>query len=143
MTYANNAWWSISKHDRERGASTFLESIHEDDRSKCTQIWINAMTSKTACPPVEFRWKRGPSDTSDRWSWALASPELDKAGNLVAITGSIMDITEKKAIELYERQRAEHAIEQYGAQERFVDMCVKCLNRLADADHKPAGRVMN
>jgi hypothetical protein len=71
---------------------------------------------------MEFRWKAQPGQTSERWCYAVSSPELDAYGNIVSITGALTDITDNKMMMMYEKQRAEEAIALRTAQERFVDM---------------------
>lgn len=79
------------------------------------------MSSAEPTPPLEFRWK-GREGEPDRWSWAVAAPELDKNGNIIAVTGTIMDISAAKAAEHFQEKRATEAIELREASERFVDM---------------------
>lgn len=101
-----------------------MDSVHEDDKELSIAMWQRAMTSKVPVPPMEFRWKARPGDTSVRWCYAVSSPELDAKGNIVSITGALTDISDSKAMELYQKQRAEEAIELRTATERFVDMSV-------------------
>ena len=122
ITFANEAWWKISGHPRDRDPSTFLDSVHEDDKAICIKLWEDILESKSGIPPCEFRWKRQADDQLDRWCWAVSVPELDDSGNIIAITGVLTDITMKKQNELYQVKRAEEAIELRHAQERFIDM---------------------
>lgn len=59
-----------------------------------------------------------------RWTWADAKHDIGENGELVAITGTLTDITEKKLVELHQQQRAEEAIQMRRAQEGFIDMTV-------------------
>ena len=52
----------------------------------------------------------------------VTAPEYDDEGRLIGLTGSLMDVTEKKKMELLQQDRAEEAIELRRAQERFIDM---------------------
>ena len=122
ITFANAAWYRISRHPEEAGTDTFLDSVHEDDVEASIAMWKLAMTSKVPVPPMEFRWKPRPGDSSIRWCYAVSSPELDARGNIVSVTGALTDISDSKAMELYQKQRAEEAIELRTATERFVDM---------------------
>jgi len=122
ITFANEAWWRISRHPKELGANAFIQSVHEEDVPAAVAMWEKALTSRTPVPPMEFRWKAQPGQTSERWCYAVSSPELDAYGNIVSITGALTDITDNKMMMMYEKQRAEEAIALRTAQERFVDM---------------------
>lgn len=108
------------------------QTIHPDDKERCLVWFDNVLKSQNAIHPLEFRWKQPEGATGvQRWTWADARHDIDDNGNIVTITGTLTDITEKKMVELHQQQRAEEAIQMRNAQEGFIDMTV-CL-----ADRRP------
>lgn len=100
-------------------------SMHPDDKERCLVWFKNVLSSKNDIHPIEFRWKQSPKDTGQRWTWAEARHNIDDNGDVVGVTGTLTDITEKKLVELHQQQRAEEAIQMRHAQEGFVDMTVR------------------
>jgi hypothetical protein len=89
-------------------------------------LWFkNVLSSQDDIHPIEFRWQQDPQDAMQRWTWAEARHNIDDNGDMIGLTGTLTDITEKKLVEFHQQQKAEEAIQMRRAQEGFVDMTVR------------------
>lgn len=116
------------RHPPDLPASEFLQSIHEDDYAAAAAKWQETLTSRKGVTPIEFRVRPTAEDTAERWCYAVASPELDAAGNIVSVTGALTDVSDSHLMLRYQEQRAEEAISMKEAQER----CEVCLPKSAN-----------
>ncbi|KND04770.1 PAS domain S-box protein [Spizellomyces punctatus DAOM BR117] len=146
ITYANDKWWEISMHDREKdpAAVNFIESIHPEDRKRCQLHWQDAMNGRQC--NIEFRWKNTRTGV-ERWCLGATMIEYDEAGNPVGHIGTCTDVTERKRLEKerldvlemaekYQRRRAEEAEAVKKQQELFIDMtCHELRNPLNGIYH--------
>lgn len=119
ITYANAAWEEISGHPAS-SPGNWLDSVHDDDRDRVERKWRRAR-EKCRDAKTEFRWKT-PLQGMERWCLATVASEKLEDGTFGGFTGAIMCITERKAAERYQQQRAEEAIELKRQQEYFIDM---------------------
>lgn len=122
--FINEAWYTITGHPRDKSLNSWPETIHPDDRLRCETWFKRVIESTEPIHPIEFRWRQEPGEGVQRWTWADARHDIGEHGEIVTITGTLTDITEKKAVELHQQQRAEEAIQMRRAQEGFVDMTV-------------------
>jgi len=126
VTYSNDTWWEISRHARsENSASTWMESIKEEDQEGVRVVWEKLVTHTT---PIthEFRFKTPWQDRNgsrgDTWVLMSAYPEKDSDGKLKSVFGSITNISQQKWAEDFQKRRMEEAIELKRQQENFIDM---------------------
>lgn len=126
ITYSNDMWWQISRHPRsENSASTWMESIKEEDQEGVKQIW-KKVTQETTSATHEFRFKTPWVDPNgnrgNTWVLMSAYPEKDANGKLKSVFGSITNISQQKWAEDYQKREASNAIELKRQQENFIDM---------------------
>ncbi len=81
----------------------FYEHILPEDREKVKEEFMAAIASGTL--DSESRIRR--ADGEVRWIWARANPGLDETGRPVRMTGTIVDITERKqfAAKVHQEQK--------------------------------------
>ncbi|TPX55503.1 hypothetical protein PhCBS80983_g05265 [Powellomyces hirtus] len=146
LTFANDKWWEISMHNRlsDPIGARYIESVHPDDRERVQDGW--AMALRTSSWSCEFRWQ---SQKTGVIHHALSETitELDEAGNIVGLIGTLTDLTERKRLEKekmdaleiaekYQRRRAEEAESVRRQQELFIDMtCHELRNPLNGIYH--------
>jgi PAS domain S-box-containing protein len=81
---------------RGRVQAALVARIHPDDRARYEDAMAQSV-SHNARYDVEYRI-RG-SDGSERYLHSQGGPTLDAAGNLVRLSGTVLDITERKQAE--------------------------------------------
>ncbi|MGB2626594.1 MAG: PAS domain S-box protein [Candidatus Acidiferrum sp.] len=81
----------------------FYEHILPEDRAKVKEEFLAAIASGTL--DSESRIRR--ADGEIRWIWSRGNPSLDETGKPVRMTGTIVDITERKqfAAQLHQEQK--------------------------------------
>lgn len=83
----------------------FLASIHPDDRASVGKAVEQALTEKTSYK-VEHRIAH--QDNSIRYVLEQAEVKVNEAGESIGMTGTVLDITERKQAELELREKKEH-----------------------------------
>ncbi|HJQ53807.1 MAG TPA: PAS domain S-box protein [Gemmatimonadaceae bacterium] len=85
--------WGRTRQSAEDDPASFIEGVVEEDRE---ELFANiAAAQKGVIPaPVEFRVRR--PDGSIRWVLAHAAPIKDVAGKVYRITGSALDVTDRR-----------------------------------------------
>jgi PAS domain S-box-containing protein len=126
INYSNDTWWEISRHPRgENSASTWMNSIMEEDQEGVRAVWKKILTEAT---PVthEFRfktpWEDRTGSRGETWVLMSAYPEKDGDGKLKSVFGSITNISQQKWAEDLKKRGMEEAIELKRQQENFIDM---------------------
>lgn len=74
----------------------WIDSLHEDDRSRAARAWGTAVVAKTAYDE-EYRFRS--ADGEIRWFRCRASPTLDAAGGVVRWVGVAFDVQRRKHAE--------------------------------------------
>jgi PAS domain S-box-containing protein len=95
--FANEAWYAITGAAPEQALGhAWIKLVHPDDRARVFQIWQDA-TRDRRNNVAEFRFLN--ARTGIRWIVASTTPILDAAGVVTGFVGTIVDLTERKAVE--------------------------------------------
>lgn len=146
IIYCNDMWRELSHYPREKTASptetssaadsdsesswsTWMDSVHQDDRQGLAVVW-NHLVENKAIATHEFRFKQcAPSDAGGdeaalpiTWVLLRAYPEKDESGNLQSIFGCITDISQQKLAEEFQIQLRKEAVEHNRQHENFIDI---------------------
>ncbi|MBX6312714.1 MAG: PAS domain S-box protein [Isosphaeraceae bacterium] len=96
-TYFNKPWLDFTgRTPAEDLPAAWLDSVHPDDRERCTAAFGAAFEDRTSVD-VEYRLRR--SDGEYRWVFDRASPLFSHEGELTGYIGSGIDITDRKHAE--------------------------------------------
>ncbi len=87
--------WLQEPHAVLRDASSWLDSVHAEDRERVTE----AKDAQRAGHSVDAEYRITRSDGSIRWVWDRSFPVYDGAAQLDRIVGIVEDITERKKAE--------------------------------------------
>lgn len=82
--------------DRELNFSTFEELSHPDDLEKVFLSLHNAMENKA---PYDCEYRILTANKTQKWVWARGKVTFDQNGNGIRLTGTVLDITERKMAE--------------------------------------------
>lgn len=99
LLFINSAYeeiWGESIEDLEKDPTSFLSSVHPEDREKARASMEQLLNGEPS--QIEYRIVR--SDGEHRWVRGDTQPILDSDGNVERIVGQIRDITEQKEYEL-------------------------------------------
>ncbi|KAI0178807.1 hypothetical protein GGR52DRAFT_569718 [Hypoxylon sp. FL1284] len=154
ITYCNDMWWDISRHNRSQSVNAWMESVKDEDRPTLKTVWHYLLTDKVAITH-EFRFKcsRHEGETLiDTWVLMSAYPEKDANGGIKGIFGCVTNISQQKLAEQIQMQRREEAVELKRQQENFIDITshemrnplsaiLQCADEISGAlaDLKPSG----
>jgi PAS domain S-box-containing protein len=95
--FANEAWYAITGAAPEQALGhAWIKLVHPDDRARVFQIWQDA-TRDHRNNVAEFRFLN--DRTGIRWVVASTTPILDAAGIVTGFVGTMVDLTERKAVE--------------------------------------------
>ena len=97
--------WGGGSNKLESDASSWMDQIHPDDRSR---VETEVRRKRAARRPFAVEYRIIRSDGSMRWIWDKGMPAHNLFGNVDVYIGSAQDITERKIheIELARRQAA-------------------------------------
>ncbi|OTA64169.1 hypothetical protein K449DRAFT_442858 [Hypoxylon sp. EC38] len=124
ITYCNDMWWDISRHNKSRGVDTWMDSVKDEDRPALESIWHCLLADKVAITH-EFRFKCARHEGEsviDTWVLMSAYPEKDANGGIKGIFGCVTNISQQKLAEQIQMQRREEAVELKRQQENFIDI---------------------
>lgn len=124
ITYCNDMWWDISRHNRSRSINSWMESVKNEDRPALQTVWHYLLTDKVAITH-EFRFKcsrHEGENVIDTWVLMSAYPEKGENGGIKGIFGCITNISQQKLAEQIQMQRREEAVELKRQQENFIDI---------------------
>jgi diguanylate cyclase (GGDEF)-like protein len=87
----------------------WLSISHEDDRQMVSKQFHDVLHSRSPGSEFEQRFlKKLPDGTEEvRWGNVKITPKFDDSGNMTAIKGLIIDVTERKLRRLEEQQKKE------------------------------------
>ena len=86
----------VIREGRDQVQAALVERIHPDDRAKYEEA-IAQSGHQNARYDIEYRIRL--SDGSQRYLHSQGGPTLDPAGNVVRLSGTVTDITERKQLE--------------------------------------------
>ncbi|OTB04491.1 hypothetical protein M426DRAFT_58670 [Hypoxylon sp. CI-4A] len=124
ITYCNDMWWDISRHNRSLSVNTWMQSVKDEDRPALESIWHCLLADKVAITH-EFRFKCSRHEGEsviDTWVLMSAYPEKDTNGGIKGIFGCVTNISQQKLAEQIQMQRREEAVELKRQQENFIDI---------------------
>ncbi|KAI1119273.1 histidine kinase [Nemania sp. NC0429] len=124
ITYSNDMWWDISRHNRSESVNNWMQSVKDEDRPALEVVWRHLVSEKVAITH-EFRFKCSRHEGGifiDTWVLMSAYPEKDPEGGIKGIFGCITNISQQKLAEQIQMQRREEAVELKRQQENFIDI---------------------
>ncbi|KAI1459533.1 hypothetical protein F4805DRAFT_455697 [Annulohypoxylon moriforme] len=124
ITYCNDMWWDISRHNRSQSVNSWMESVKDEDRPALESIWQCLLKERVAITH-EFRFKCSRHEGEsviDTWVLMSAYPEKDKHDDIKGIFGCVTNISQQKLAEQIQMQRREEAVELKRQQENFIDI---------------------
>ncbi|KAI0204626.1 histidine kinase [Astrocystis sublimbata] len=124
ITYSNDMWWDLSRHNRSESVNFWMRSVKDEDRPALEAVWRRLVSEKIAITH-EFRFKCSRHEGGviiDTWVLMSAYPEKDTEGGIKSIFGCITNISQQKLAERIQMQRREEAVELKRQQENFIDI---------------------
>ncbi|KAI0473667.1 hypothetical protein GGR56DRAFT_544060 [Xylariaceae sp. FL0804] len=124
ITYCNDMWWDISRHNRSQSVNSWMRSVKDEDIPALEAVWERLITEKVAITH-EFRFKCSRHDGNhviDTWVLMSAYPERGAHGAIKGIFGCITNISQQKLAEQIQMHRREEAVELKRQQENFIDI---------------------
>jgi PAS domain S-box-containing protein len=124
ITYCNDMWWDLSRHNRSESVNNWMRSVRDEDRPALEAVWQRLLLEKVAITH-EFRFKCCRHEGGiiiDTWVLMSAYPEKDADGGIKGIFGCITNISQQKLAEQIQTQRREEAVELKRQQENFIDI---------------------
>ncbi|GAP85337.2 putative hsp90-like protein [Rosellinia necatrix] len=124
ITYSNEMWWDLSRHNRSESVNNWMQNVKDDDRPALQAVWRHLVAEKVAITH-EFRFKCSRHEGGifiDTWVLMSAYPERDSQGGIKSIFGCITNISQQKLAEQIQMQRREEAVELKRQQENFIDI---------------------
>ncbi len=85
--------------DYLRSIQGWIDIIHPEDRDRMVKYLNEEVIGKKQPFDMEYRIIRL-NDKAERWVHGLGKVEFDEAGNIIFLTGTIQDISERKKIEI-------------------------------------------
>jgi diguanylate cyclase (GGDEF)-like protein/PAS domain S-box-containing protein len=105
-TFLNPAWTDLTGYPVEHGlGSGLLNAVHEHDRPACERFFRAPAHERRDCR-VELRLLTSTGDV--RWVEGFASPIVGPGGVVVGSSGTLTDITDRKAAEARIERLAYH-----------------------------------
>lgn len=99
-TFLNPAWTSLTGIPTATSlGQSFADSVHPDQRMEVVSLLKGLRDRRQDFFYKDLRWLHS-SQTSDSWVACFAEVRLDSQGEVVGITGTLMNITERKELEL-------------------------------------------
>jgi diguanylate cyclase (GGDEF)-like protein/PAS domain S-box-containing protein len=95
----------VIREGRDQVQAALVERIHPDDRARYEEA-IAQSVHQNARYDIEYRIRW--SDGSQRYLHSRGGPTLDPAGNVVRLSGTVTDITERKQLEEQLARMARH-----------------------------------
>ncbi|KAI1175577.1 hypothetical protein F4777DRAFT_322917 [Nemania sp. FL0916] len=124
ITYSNDMWWDLSRHNRSESVNNWMQSVKDEDRPALEAVWRRLVLEKIAITH-EFRFKCSRHEGGviiDTWVLMSAYPEKDAEGGIKGIFGCITNISQQKLAEQIQMHRREEAVELKRQQENFIDI---------------------
>ncbi|KAI0410186.1 histidine kinase [Xylaria palmicola] len=124
ITYSNDMWWDLSRHNRSESVNNWMQSVKDEDRPALEAVWRRLVSEKVAITH-EFRFKCSRHEGGiiiDTWVLMSAYPEKDFEGGIKGIFGCITNISQQKLAEQIQMHRREEAVELKRQQENFIDI---------------------
>ena len=119
-TFVNRPWLEFTGRalDQELGGG-WAESVHPDDRPGYLDIYLAAARERRDFRR-EYRLRR--ADGEYRWMLGTGTPRFRSDGGFVGCVGSVIDISERRQLEVELRQRVEQLAAADRAKDEFLTM---------------------
>lgn len=127
MTYCNNRFFELTGHPPadDIGSIDWDTVAFPDDQYVVDRQWERLIHDKQRTQ-AHFRlnqtWAMGDDKLRQVWIESQAFPELDEAGNILSIFGTMTDISRFKWAEEIQKTRMQEAVDAKHKHENFIDM---------------------
>ncbi len=116
--HLNERWFEFTGQTPESGlGSGWLDAIHAGDRHSSEGAFLAANEQRSAFR-IEHRLRR--HDGVFRWALIAASPRFSESGEFLGYIGSIIDIQERKEVEITLHEAKEQAEQASRAKDHFL-----------------------
>lgn len=126
MQYCNRGWFEITGHDPVEFGDIDWAHLLTNEGNAIVQAHWNLILQKKQAVTFQFQlqrtWSNEQGGQGLAWVLASAHPELGEDGSVIAIAGTLIDISQLKWAESVQKQRVEEAIEAKRQQDNFIDM---------------------
>ena len=98
VTYVNQRWLEFTGWLPEvLPESRLIELIHPDDSERCQHVYGTAFTQ---CKPFELEHRLRRHDGEYRWTVSVGVPRYGTDRSFVGYVGTVVDVTDRKLVEL-------------------------------------------
>lgn len=126
MQYCNPEWFVVTGHPQCKLEDiNWSNTVSESNTAIIMSNWQTMIAEKR---PIKFQyelkrfWSDGQGGGMRAWVLACCYPEVNDAGEIVAVAGTMADITQLRWAERLQKQRTDEAVEARRQQENFIDM---------------------
>ena len=122
ILYANDSYFDLFNTPRcDNIKSVLTNAIFPEDLGLCRSSLAALASGKGGNWSARLNAPARAPHTGQRWIESVGVPELNSKGKVTIITGWMIDITDRKSLEMLLAQRLEDAVEVKKAAERFTD----------------------
>lgn len=101
-TYLNRRWYEFTGQTREQAEGFgWLDATHPDDRAGAEQVFREANAARR---PFQLEYRLRRQDGDYRWAIDAAAPRFAPSGEFLGYVGSVIDIDERRTIEIALRE---------------------------------------
>ena len=127
MQYCNRGWFHITGHEVvEDFGDIDWQSVTSDEGNTLISVQWDLMVNGKQAVNFQYQlrrtWSNGHGGQGQAWCLASCYPEINEDGVVIAVGGTLTDISELKWAESVQRQRVEDAIEARRQQNNFIDV---------------------
>lgn len=137
IIYANDAWYRLlGIENGKQGEGLWRDRLHPQDLLIADATWIKIQTQGEDRASLDFRVRVDPDgewsdDAEYRFLTSNCFAELGRDGELICVTGLIVDNTAQKAHERAASERLAIALEAKRTQENFMGKCSHTIHQFA------------
>lgn len=116
--HLNDRWLEFTGQTAETGLGFgWLNAVHEEDRVQSEKIFVKA---NQVHGPIRMEYRLRRRDGVYRWALDAASPRFSKGGEFLGYIGSVIDIQDRKEVEMALREAKEQAERASRAKDDFL-----------------------
>jgi PAS domain S-box-containing protein len=117
-THLNRRWYEFTGQTPETGLGFgWLQAVHPEDRARAEHDFLTANSSRQPFR-AEYRLRR--KDGEYHWAIDAATPRFSETGEYLGYIGSVIDIEDRKRVELALREAKEQAEQASRAKDSFL-----------------------